>query len=74
MPRIIIARSHEWADGTISRMLNAFQAQGDAKSRQVWIAEQEERIKSAKINLFLINEIAREYDKRCINLPKGEVK
>jgi hypothetical protein len=74
MSRVIIARSSEWADGTIGRMLTAFQAQADAKDRRAWIEEQKARIATAEINLFFINEAATEFDKRCINLSKGEAK
>ena len=66
MSRIIITRSGEFADGTIGRMLKAFQAQQELAARRQWIAEQEQRIESAKINVFIINEQATEFDKRCI--------
>lgn len=74
MGRIIIARSFEFGDGTIGRMLKAFQAQQDLATRKEWIAEQEQRIAAAKINLFLVNEVAAEFDKRTIHPPKGVTK
>jgi len=70
MSRVIIASSSEWADGTIGRMLKTFQLQQEAKTRQAWIEQQEQAIATAKINLFVINDAAAEFDKRCINNQK----
>lgn len=66
MARVIIAQRGEFADGTIGRMLKSFQAQQELVGRRQWIKEQEQKIASAKINMFVINEQATEFDKRCI--------
>ena len=74
MPRVIIARSHEWANGKIGDILASFREQETNNDRRRWIEETERKVAAAKLNVFLIDEAAREFDKRCINLSKGEAK
>ena len=72
MARVIIARWGEFTDGTIGSILTSFQARRELEGRRVWLAEQEQRIASAKLNMFVISERAAAFDHRVVTINQKE--